>query len=174
MRQRHQNTEQNAECGDWWRAAPFRANLLAVDFPAINGYGHLNFTVTDVEGTARWWETVMGFTIVHAEQRESGVKVWNVYHPGLGAVGFVEHPQPGTDRFDERSVGLDHFALRVPDRAALDDWAKHLDDLGVENSGIQEEIGGPLIVFRDPDNIQLEVWAVDWDLVNSNVDSEQA
>jgi hypothetical protein len=47
-------------------------------------------------------------------------------------------------------VGLDHFALRVPDRAAPDAWAEHLERVGVEHSGIQEENGGPLIVFRDP------------------------
>lgn len=115
----------------------------------------------------------MGFTLVHAEQRESGVKVWNVYHPSLGSVGLIEHPHPGTDRFDERNVGLNHFALRVPDRAALEVWAKHLDELGVENSGIQEENGGPLIVFRDPDNIQLEVWAFDAHLVTASLEDSQ-
>ena len=73
----------------------------------------------------------------------------------------MQHTNPTSDRFDERAVGLDHFALRVPDRAALEAWAKHFDDLGVPHSGIQEESGGPLIVFRDPDNIQLELWAVD-------------
>jgi len=73
----------------------------------------------------------------------------------------VTHENRVTDRFDERAVGLDHFALRVPDRAALEAWAKHLDHLGVEHSGVQEEQGGPLIVFRDPDNIQLELWALD-------------
>jgi catechol 2,3-dioxygenase-like lactoylglutathione lyase family enzyme len=70
-----------------------------MDFPVIDGYGHLNFTVTDVGSSARWWEKVMGFTLVHAEQRESGVKAWNVYHPSLGSVGLIEHPHPGTDRF---------------------------------------------------------------------------
>src|SRR5205085_8020920 len=34
--------------------------------------------------------------------------------------------------------------------------------------------GGPLIVFRDPDNIQLELWAFGWDLVTTNVDCGQA
>jgi len=144
-----------------------------MDFPEINGFGHIDFTVTDVERSVRWWERVMGFDLVHAEER-SNFKVWNVYHPNLGAVGFVEHSNRSTDSFDERAVGLDHFALRVPDRAALEAWAKHLNDLGIEHSGVKKENGGPLIVFRDPDNIQLELWAFDWDLVNSNVDSEQA
>ena len=44
----------------------------------------------------------------------------------------------------------------VADRETLEAWASHLDDLGIADSGIQET-GGPLIVFRDPDNIQLEV-----------------
>jgi glyoxylase I family protein len=144
-----------------------------MDFPEINGFGHIDFTVTDVERSVRWWERVMGFDLVHAEER-SNLKVWNVYHPNLGAVGFVEHSNRVTDSFDERAVGLDHFALRVPDRAALEAWARHLNDLGIEHSGVKEENGGPLIVFRDPDNIQLELWAFDWDLVNTNVDDEQA
>ena len=140
-----------------------------MDFPEMNGFGHLDFTVTDVERTVRWWERVMGFELVNAVER-SGLKIWNVYHPNLGAIGFVQHPNPVTDTFDERAVGLDHFALRVPDRAALEAWARHLDDLGIEHSGVKEENGGPLIVFRDPDDIQLEFWAFDWDLATPNAD----
>lgn len=135
-----------------------------MDFPAINGFGHIDLTVTDVERSVRWWEEVMGFKLVVTEQRP-GFKVCNVVHPSYFAVGLVEHSDRGTDRFDERAVGLDHLALRVPDRAALEAWATHLDDLGIAHSGVQEENGGPLIVFRDPDNIQLELWAFDPDLV---------
>jgi hypothetical protein len=43
----------------------------------------------------------------------------------------------------------------------LEEWVGHLDALGVKHSAIQEELGGPLVVFRDPDNIQLELHAVD-------------
>jgi catechol-2,3-dioxygenase len=77
----------------------------------------------------------------------------------------MTHANPVTDKFDERAVGLDHLALRVPDRTALEAWAKHLNDLGVEHSGVQEEMGGSLIAFRDPDNIQLELWVFDPDLL---------
>jgi glyoxylase I family protein len=143
-----------------------------MDFPAINGFGHLNFTVTDVERSARWWEQVMGFNLVHTEER-SGSRLCNVYHPELGSIGLVQHPKRVSDSFDERAIGLDHFALRVPDRTALEAWAKHLDDLGVQHSGVKEENGGPLIVLRDPDGIQLELWALDWNAVNANVDRPQ-
>jgi glyoxylase I family protein len=83
----------------------------------------------------------------------------------------MTHSNPVSDRFDERAVGLDHLALRVPDRAALEAWAKHLDELGIAHSGVQEEVGGPLIVFRDPDNIQLELWAFDSDLARPGLNA---
>jgi catechol 2,3-dioxygenase-like lactoylglutathione lyase family enzyme len=138
---------------------------VAMEFPAINGFGHIDLTVTDVERSAQWWEEVMGFNLVHQEER-LGFKVWNVFHKGFGtAIGLVVHDHPATDCFDERAIGLDHLALRVPDLAALEAWAKHLDDIGIKHSGIQEEIGGRLIVFRDPDNIQLELFASDPELL---------
>ena len=138
-----------------------------MEFPPINGLGHIDLTITDVQRSARWWEEVMGFKLV-ATQERPGLKVWNVFHPTFLSIGLVAHETPVTDRFDERRVGLDHLALRVPDRDALEAWAKHLDALGVAHSGVQDENGGPLIVFRDPDNIQLELWAFDWDLVELN------
>jgi glyoxylase I family protein len=137
---------------------------VAMDFPAINGFGHIDLTVTDGERSARWWQQVMGFKLVDTHERR-GFKAWTVYHPSGLAVGLLTHSNRVTDRFDERAVGLDHLAVRVPDRAALDAWAKHLDHLGIAHSGVQEERGGPLIVLRDPDNIQLELWAFDSNLV---------
>jgi catechol 2,3-dioxygenase-like lactoylglutathione lyase family enzyme len=82
----------------------------------------------------------------------------------------MTHANAASHRFDERAVGLDHFALRVPDLAALEAWAKHLDDLGIEHSGVQEETGGALIVLRDPDNIQLELWVFGAELVDAVID----
>ena len=51
------------------------------------------------------------------------------------------------------------------DRPTLEEWANHLDQLGIHHSGIKEENGGPLITLRDLDNIQVEVWAFDPQLV---------
>jgi catechol 2,3-dioxygenase-like lactoylglutathione lyase family enzyme len=137
---------------------------VVMDFPEINGFGHIDLTVTDGERSVRWWEQVLGFTLVGKSEKPS-YKRWNMYHPSFLAVGLTQFANGVTDRFDERAVGLDHLALRVPNRAVLDACAKHLDQLGIAHSGVQEERGGPLIVLRDPDNIQLELWAFDWDLV---------
>jgi catechol-2,3-dioxygenase len=75
------------------------------------------------------------------------------------------HDNPASDRFEERAIGLDHFALRVQDRPTLEEWVRYLDTQGVAHSGIKEENGGPLVTLRDPDGIQVELWAFDPALV---------
>lgn len=131
-----------------------------MDLPAITGFGHVDLTVTDADRSVQWWEEVMGFKLITTSKRDR-FQVLNVIHPSGFYVGLVQHEDRTSDQFDERSIGLDHLALRVPDRAALESWAERLDDLGIAHSGIQAEQGGPLITFRDPDNIQLELWAYD-------------
>ena len=132
--------------------------------PRIEGFGHIDLTVTDGERSVRWWTEVLGFRLA-VESDKAGFHVWNLYHPSDVHLALLVHDQPGSTRFDERSVGLDHFALRVRDRPTLEGWAKYLDDIGVPHSGIKEEVGGPLITLRDPDNVQVELWVFDPSLV---------
>jgi catechol 2,3-dioxygenase-like lactoylglutathione lyase family enzyme len=146
-----------------------------MDVPAMDGFGHIDLTVTDVDRSVRWWEDVMGFRLVHTRTRPD-FKLCTVIHSSGFFIGLMEHTNGTGARFNERAAGLDHFALRVPDRVSLEAWAKRLDDLGVENSGVQDESAGPLVVFRDPDNIQLELWVfeperVDPDHVVFNTDA---
>jgi catechol 2,3-dioxygenase-like lactoylglutathione lyase family enzyme len=66
----------------------------------------------------------------------------------------------GGQRFDERRTGLDHISFGVADRASLDVWASGLDELGIEHSSVidaEKPMPYSVVVFRDPDNIQLEL-----------------
>lgn len=77
-------------------------------------------------------------------------------------VTALTHAEGDCSAFDERRVGLDHVAFHVSDFDALNAWASRLDALGVGHSGVQDvqgDRGGPLIVLRDPDNIQIELTA---------------
>jgi catechol 2,3-dioxygenase-like lactoylglutathione lyase family enzyme len=132
--------------------------------PRIEGFGHIELTVTDGQRSMRWWTEVLGFRLL-ATYGRAGYRVWSMNHPSGVPVSLIVHDEGSGGSFDERVVGLDHFALKVRDRPTLEGWAKHLDEHGVPHSGIQEENGGPLIVLRDPDNIQVELWAFDPDLV---------
>jgi glyoxylase I family protein len=73
-------------------------------------------------------------------------------------VGVREYPGHARDRFDEFRTGLDHFAFAVASRADLEAWVRELETRGIEHSPIAETPIGQVIVFRDPDNIQLEFW----------------
>jgi catechol 2,3-dioxygenase-like lactoylglutathione lyase family enzyme len=128
--------------------------------PQIAGFGHIDLTVTDGVRSLRWWRDVMGFEQV-ATREHPNFKVWTLVDPTGVVVSIMTHAESDGTPFDERRVGLDHLAFRVEDRAALEAWVHHLDDFGVEHSGIQDELGGPVVVLRDPDNIQLELWAFD-------------
>jgi catechol 2,3-dioxygenase-like lactoylglutathione lyase family enzyme len=85
----------------------------------MNGFGHIDLTVTDLDRSVRWWEEVMGFRLIHTRERPD-FKLCTVIHTSGFFVGLMQHTNGLPDRFDERAVGLDHFALRVPDRAALE------------------------------------------------------
>ena len=55
---------------------------------------------------------------------------------------------------------LDHMSFAVAGHADLDAWAGWLDSLGIENSGVvdtADPVPYSVVVFRDPDNIQLEL-----------------
>jgi glyoxylase I family protein len=122
------------------------------------GFSHVDLTVTDHERTARWWQDVMGFKLVNRHHAET-LDVNAMVHPTGVSVNLVTHAAAeASDAFDERRVGLDHFALRVADRDELQQWVEHLDAKDVANSGIIDSGYGPTVVFRDPDNIQLELF----------------
>ena len=128
--------------------------------PEISGYHHVNLTVTDVDESAAWHTEVLGFTKLKDFERDGFRKVVLV-HPASGtAFGFTGHgARASGDGFSEFRTGMDHFAFSVPGREDLDAWKARFEELGVVHSEIKPSIMGDLIALRDPDNIQLEVYA---------------
>jgi glyoxylase I family protein len=73
-------------------------------------------------------------------------------------VSVATHDEPLNGAFDERRVDLDHLSFKVADRDELDRWVAHFDAKGVSHSGINDIGCGPTVVFRDTDNIQIELF----------------
>jgi catechol-2,3-dioxygenase len=135
--------------------------------PKFMGFSHIDLTVTDCERTAAWWQEALGFTLVH-QARIDAHEARSMVHPSGLAVTVLTHDETAkSDAFDERRVGLDHLAFRVSDRDELQRWVAHFDAVGVPHTGIIDTGFGPTVVFRDPDNIQLELY------VHPNVDELQ-
>jgi catechol 2,3-dioxygenase-like lactoylglutathione lyase family enzyme len=137
------------------------------DDVSITGVHHVSFTCRDVEASAAWYQRVLGFTRLpvtfpHHDREDTGYAVI-LLHPTTGLVLGLHH-NTGNDgaAFDERRAGLDHLGFAVADRDALDAWAAKLDELGVEHTPVRdltEPLPFATLVFRDPDDIQLELYA---------------
>jgi len=126
--------------------------------PKLMGFSHIDVTVSDCDRAASWWQEVLGFTLVHRHHDQT-LDAAAMIHPSGAVVDAVtHHASASSDVFDERRVGLDHLSFRVADVDELRRWVAHLDAKGVAHSGIIDSGYGPTVVFRDPDNIQLELF----------------
>lgn len=129
--------------------------------PDITGVNHINFTVLDLKKSAAWYAEIFGLTTLwELEDVGQGAKVI-MLHPGSRLmIGLTEHKSNPGDRFSEFRTGLDHASFSVATREELEAWQARFEQLGVEHSPMtQTPRGAWELVFRDPDNIQLELFA---------------
>ncbi|RSN10068.1 glyoxalase [Streptomyces sp. WAC 05977] len=125
---------------------------------------HLALTVTDVDRSVPWYARVLELEeFTRREDPETGLRKVVLRSPSEGfAVVLVEHQDTERPRFDERRTGLDHVAFKVSSRSELAEWEARLSEYGVfytPSKGSRTLEGSTVIVFRDPDGIQLEIWA---------------
>jgi glyoxylase I family protein len=130
--------------------------------PRHEGFHHLTLNVQDVERSEKWYAEVLGFERLAGYETGDFARVI-LRHPGSGAIlGLNRHAAAvAGEPFDERRAGLDHLALGVRDRDALEAWVARFDALAIPHSGVKPAAtpGSLLVTFRDPDGLQLEVFA---------------
>jgi catechol 2,3-dioxygenase-like lactoylglutathione lyase family enzyme len=126
--------------------------------PSITGAHHCALTVRDADASAAWYADLLGMQVVLSGD-DDVVHFRVLAHPQTGWVlGVREYVGHEADGFNEFRTGLDHFAFGVATRADLEDWERELSARKVKFTPIAETPIGSVIVFRDPDNIQLEFW----------------
>jgi glyoxylase I family protein len=127
-------------------------------FSAIH---HVAINVHDLERSERWYTEVLGFRRLAPFAGDRFSRVLLRHASGM-LIGLTRHDDPeAVTPFNERRPGLDHFAFQVADRAQVEAWVARFDELGVPHSEVRHTpiTGSYLVVFRDPDNIQLEMYA---------------
>ena len=121
---------------------------------------HVALNVRDLERSERWYSEVLGFTRLAPFRGDRFERVI-MRHPSGVVLGLTRHDDPAAEEsFSERRTGLDHVAFEVASREELEGWATRFDELGVTHSGVTETpmTGSFLIAFRDPDQLQLEMY----------------
>ncbi|UIK87641.2 VOC family protein [Arthrobacter polaris] len=119
---------------------------------------HIDFSVSDAESSADWYARVLGLKRLRRVDFGDRIMIVLVHQATGLIIGLNQHSEVPVTRFDDRSVGLDHVGFSVPERADLDAWQKQLAALDVVHSPAEDTANGAALVFRDPDNIQLELW----------------
>lgn len=137
--------------------------------PAPARLHHIALTVTDLDASVRWYEQVFGVRQQMEGPHEGGFAKILADDAWTLVFALHRHDANGGELFDETRTGLDHVGFEVPTRADLQAWQDHLERHGVvradrtgkplTQSPIADEPYGSVLVFRDPDNNQLELFA---------------
>ncbi|MET0899757.1 MAG: VOC family protein [Mycobacterium sp.] len=126
---------------------------------------HIRLTVTDIERSRQFYESVFGWPILiempEGLDEDTRAKYdflfgGVIYDMGHGLLGLRPVAR---DEFDENRVGLDHLAFMLDNREELDAAAAHLDELGIAHETVKDIGPAYILEFRDPDNIALELSA---------------
>jgi glyoxylase I family protein len=130
--------------------------------PSMTGFHHASLTVTDLARSIAWYTEVLGFSR-HADIEGPSFRRTRICHPHAPiTLTLTRHDHGSGDDFRETRTGLDHLAFVVASVAEVEAWEQRLERHGVQRSGTKREAGNVArLLFRDPDNIQLEVMGVD-------------
>jgi glyoxylase I family protein len=122
----------------------------------LTGFHHVTLSVTDLSRARAFYEGVLGLEV---DQDFPGEKL----RLRIGKTDrLVLHPPlpdtPSGDRFSEQRIGLDHLAIGVSSFQELERLAEVLRRNGVAADLHHDPLGPAIVTFRDPDNIQWELF----------------
>jgi glyoxylase I family protein len=127
--------------------------------PELSGIHHIALTVSDAEASAEFYSRLLGLD--EAFRIDDDTLCARIF-AGDGFLFAVRHYKGhDKDRFSEFRTGMDHMAFAVPDRDVLTAFEERLDDLGATYTPTVETPHGAVVVFRDPDGIQVEFFVTD-------------
>ncbi len=130
---------------------------------------HVALTVSDLDNSIAWYEKVFDIRYQLEVPHQGGTGKVLADDARQLMIVLHHHDANQAERFAETRTGLDHLGLLVTTRADLEIWQAHLEALGVVRAAaadrpctqapIDDRSFGSILVFRDPDNIQLELFA---------------
>jgi catechol 2,3-dioxygenase len=122
--------------------------------PDATHLGRVRLQVSDLERSLAYYRDLLGFRVADrtggraslTAHGDDGVLVELVERAGAGSV-----PRRGR-------LGVYHFAILLPERAALGRFVAHLAEVGVR-AGMSDHFVSEAIYLQDPDNLGIEVYA---------------
>ncbi|KAB2386134.1 VOC family protein [Actinomadura montaniterrae] len=125
--------------------------------PQLAGIHHVKIPVTDLTRSTAFYSRVLGFTVeMEFPDADGAVRGVAGRVPGLGPTLLALRVHPAAA---EGCAGFDPVSFAVTGQADIEAWAAHLDGLGIDHSPVIEASIGWLLVFSDPDGLQLHLYS---------------
>ena len=121
--------------------------------PDATEVGVVHLQVSDLPRSLDYYQQVLGLRVLHDD---AGGAVLAAQHDKRPLVAL--RSRPGVRPAQQGVFGLYHFALLLPDRAALGRFAANLGSLGVR-AGMADHLVSEAFYLADPDALGIEVYA---------------
>ncbi len=122
--------------------------------PETTRLGAVRLQVTDLNRSLAYYQGILGLVLLHRDGGDASLGLAGGVRP------LVHLHERGAGRAPGRGerLGLYHFALLVPDRAALGRLIAHLAVSGVQVAAADHAVSEALYLW-DPDGLGIEVYA---------------
>lgn len=125
----------------------------------LQGIFAVKLPVRDLAESRAWYERVFGLvTELEFPDADGVVRGITGHLPRCGGTWFALRESPA---HAAGVAGFNLVNLTVGDRAALEDWAARLDELGIDRSPIIEASIGWILVLNDPNGIELHLYTAE-------------
>jgi catechol 2,3-dioxygenase-like lactoylglutathione lyase family enzyme len=123
----------------------------------VLGIHHIKIPVSDLQSSRRWYERIFALEPYMEFPDEDGV-VRGVAYRAKGDLALSLRESPSAAK---GMAGFDPFAIMLRGRADVEHWAMRLDRLGVPHSSVIQAPIGYILMFDDPDGLQLRFYSLD-------------
>lgn len=119
----------------------------------ITFVGKVSLKVENLERSLTFYKEIMGFKILEQTDRTAKLTV-----DGKTTLLSIEQPKKVIKKH-QRTTGLFHFALLLPNRSELGNLLKHFIQIGYPLQGAADHLVSEAVYLADPDGNGIEVYS---------------
>lgn len=122
--------------------------------PAATRLGSVKLQVADLNRSIAYYEKILGFRVASRTDSTASLSA-----QGDDSTLIELNERSGANPVPRRGrLGLYHYAILLPDRAALGRFVAHLAEIG-EYAGMSDHFVSEAVYLTDPDGLGIEVYA---------------